>query len=72
MAAYIQKNLCMQCGICVDICPEDILTWEEGYPYVRHPEECWYCGSCVYECPSGAIGVSFDVDMGIQYLPIKG
>ncbi|GAA0719399.1 hypothetical protein GCM10008905_07410 [Clostridium malenominatum] len=53
------KDKCIGCNRCVDICQVDILipNPERGKsPIVAYPGECWYCGCCVMECPiEGAI-----------------
>lgn len=53
------KEKCIGCNRCVEICQVDILipNPEKGkHPIVLYPGECWYCGCCVMECPvEGAI-----------------
>lgn len=53
------KDKCIGCNTCVDICQVDLLAPnpKEGMPpIVMYPGECWYCGCCVMECPvEGAI-----------------
>lgn len=53
------KNKCVGCNKCVNICQVDLLVPnpEKGKPpVVLYPGECWYCGCCVMECPvEGAI-----------------
>lgn len=53
------KERCVGCNRCVDICQVDLLIPNEekgGVPIVLYPGECWYCGCCVMECPiDGAI-----------------
>lgn len=51
----VDADKCTQCGICVEICPLDLIRLdEEGFPYLKY-DECWYCNACVYECPEEAI-----------------
>ena len=66
MAIIIDEKRCTQCQICVDICPEDVLAFDQGRVTARHPKECWYCGSCIYDCPHDAIDVKFDINLGIK------
>ena len=53
MPPIINKDKCTACGICADICPQDVFWGSERkkIPVVSYPEECWYCNACVLECP---------------------
>ena len=65
MGIGIDLGNCDSCGICVEICPEDILEVIEGKNGVRAalPEECWYCGACEMDCPQDAIRISYPAHM---------
>ncbi|MGB9886440.1 MAG: 4Fe-4S dicluster domain-containing protein [Moorellales bacterium] len=63
MAVWIDARSCNACGVCVEICPEDILAFAGEEVRVVRPEECWYCGSCMMDCPTGAIAVEFPAHM---------
>ena len=52
----IDSEKCDRCGICVDMCPMDVLHFgRSGHPYMRHRDDCWYCDICVFVCPQRAI-----------------
>jgi adenylylsulfate reductase subunit B len=53
MAPIIDSNKCTRCGICVEVCPSDVLHMEdkESAPVAKYPYECWHCAACVMECP---------------------
>ena len=53
MVAKINKDECVGCGACVDVCPEDAITCNDVA--VVNEEKCLDCGACVAECPSDAI-----------------
>ena len=63
MSIFIDRNLCDACGVCVDICPEDVFEMDEEYPKSVRENECWYCGACMMDCPEGAIEVIFPPHM---------
>jgi len=51
---------CNGCGICVDICPEDVLRMDEstGKAIIKYPDDCVACFVCESYCPKGCIEVS--------------
>jgi NAD-dependent dihydropyrimidine dehydrogenase PreA subunit len=58
-ALAVEAEKCTSCGICVDMCPLDLLRFDENQiPFLKY-EECWYCNTCVQECPKGAIRLHF-------------
>jgi 2-oxoglutarate ferredoxin oxidoreductase subunit delta len=57
MPPVIDNNKCIQCGMCGEVCAEDVYFGsEEGkLPVVTYPEFCFHCNCCVEECPVDAI-----------------
>ena len=69
--AYINQELCIECGRCHDVCPfgaiSDVLrpclcscgakaiVIDEDKKAYIDDEKCTHCGACVYNCPFGAI-----------------
>ena len=60
----ILKEECKGCGLCVDACPQDVLSLSDsinqrGRRYVRQTdtERCTGCALCYTQCPSSAIVV---------------
>jgi ferredoxin len=53
----IHDEACRGCRMCVDICPTEVLTFDEAAlkAKVSIQEQCIACLSCVWLCPSGAI-----------------
>jgi len=45
---------CIECGSCVEVCPEDAISEGEG-KFVIDQEKCIECASCLDECPTEAI-----------------
>lgn len=62
MPPIIEKEKCVKCQRCVEICALDVFGAQEHAsitPVVRYPEECWHCRACVVECPSGAVSLRY-------------
>ncbi|MFZ7103514.1 MAG: 4Fe-4S dicluster domain-containing protein [Peptococcaceae bacterium] len=63
MSIVIDTEKCLNCGICVENCPGDILYQEELRIAVKYPEECWFCGSCKVGCPQDCISIVFPLEV---------
>lgn len=64
MPPIIDKEKCIECGICAQICPLDVIRFvkdENGKKHVKvkYPYECWHCRACVKDCPKGAITMRY-------------
>jgi NAD-dependent dihydropyrimidine dehydrogenase PreA subunit len=57
MQPHISETLCEKCGECVDTCPYEVFSDENGRPVVATPEDCVECAACVETCPHGAISM---------------
>ena len=55
MYPEIDKNKCINCKICVDICPYEVFGNIRGYAVVENPENCIECGECIRNCENIAI-----------------
>jgi NAD-dependent dihydropyrimidine dehydrogenase PreA subunit len=55
MTAVVNKDRCICCGFCVDICPEEAIAMNNTA--VIDPNKCIACGSCIDECPQEAISL---------------
>ena len=53
MAVKIDKDLCIGCGNCESVCPQEAIVMEDGYPVVT--DKCISCGMCIDGCPMEAI-----------------
>ncbi len=54
MAVKIDKDTCIGCGACVDVCPVNALSMEDGKA-VCDEGACIDCGACIATCPVQAI-----------------
>jgi len=61
-ATVINQQKCTGCGLCVEVCPDRIITVEDEIAVVT-VERCMECGHCLAACPVEAISVaSIDPD----------
>ena len=70
MPPIINKHKCIACGVCVNVCPQDVFfgSQKKKTPVVSYPEECWHCNACVVDCPvRGAIKLRIPLPMQIVY-----
>lgn len=56
MTAVIDQERCMNCGLCVDLCPEQAISM--NYTVSIDSSKCTGCGSCINGCPNEAISLS--------------
>ncbi len=56
MVAKVVKNLCTGCNMCVDVCPYDAISLEDGKAVVNDVL-CEGCGTCSATCLRAAISV---------------
>ena len=69
--AHIDKDKCVECGMCANVCPYNAITnhkrpcisackvnaisMAEDRSIVIDNDKCTACGACVYQCPFGAV-----------------
>lgn len=51
----LDKERCIQCGLCYLFCPEPCVKQDEEKYFVADLFYCKGCGICARECPMGAI-----------------
>ena len=74
MPPVIDRKLCSRCGICYEVCPQDVFSFdgrEKRAPAVLYPRECWYCGACVVDCPNGAVSLQLPLPLHIVPSPAQ-
>lgn len=65
MSIKIDKQACIACGKCREVCPGSLLYADTGGKTdIRYPKDCWGCTSCVKECPVQAIRYYLGADIG--------
>lgn len=50
----VNREDCIGCEICIDICPVKIITLKNGKAIIAN-ESCKNCRACEMVCPTGAI-----------------
>lgn len=51
----VNQSKCIKCGLCVNVCPLNVLCMGEDGPMAISPQSCMECGQCVAICPRRAI-----------------
>lgn len=57
----INKKKCTVCGLCVDACPEEVLSLISGELTLVNPQDCIYCATCEETCPENAVRCEFEI-----------
>ena len=60
----IDKNECIGCGKCAEICPGNLLQIKNRRAEIRDVRDCWGCCACVKICPQNAICYQLSADLG--------
>jgi MinD superfamily P-loop ATPase len=55
MIESIDKGLCINCGLCDNVCPLDVLRPAADGISIVYPDDCCNCMECVFVCPTDAI-----------------
>ncbi|MBD3378965.1 MAG: 4Fe-4S dicluster domain-containing protein [Candidatus Omnitrophica bacterium] len=53
MSVSIDKEKCTGCSACVEVCPVNAISMENGKAVVS--DACIDCGACIAQCPVEAI-----------------
>ncbi len=53
----LDEDKCTGCGMCVTVCPRDVLSMNNGRAAVRDRDACMECGACAMNCPAEALSV---------------
>jgi NAD-dependent dihydropyrimidine dehydrogenase PreA subunit len=57
----LRQELCIGCGRCLEVCPQQVFALEEKRAQIRDRDACMECGACARNCPPAAIKVDSGV-----------
>ncbi|MFH1788990.1 MAG: 4Fe-4S binding protein [Candidatus Altiarchaeota archaeon] len=49
------SSRCVDCGVCVGVCPTDAISASEDKVILFDNEACVQCGACIEACPFSAV-----------------
>lgn len=58
---HLNQEKCVGCGICITVCPHEVLTLKDGYAVIENRDACMECGACARNCPEAAVTVKAGV-----------
>jgi ferredoxin len=57
----VWEDKCLGCGVCLSVCPREVLRLDNGTVKIAERDACIECGACAQNCPAGAITVKAGV-----------
>ncbi len=57
VVAVENPDWCKRCGICVEVCPVEVLEVGEKRIQIEHPDNCIGCENCEFSCPDYVLKV---------------
>ncbi len=57
----LDQEKCIGCGMCLTVCPQEVLSMDNGSAAVSNRDRCMECGACARNCPVEAITVKAGV-----------
>lgn len=55
--AFVDKNRCVACGVCLNKCPKDAISIHRGCYAKIEDTKCIGCGLCAKLCITGCIEI---------------
>ena len=53
----LDEAKCAGCGMCLQVCPQAVLSMHNGRVGIDEPDACMECGACARNCPAEALSV---------------
>lgn len=57
----LDKDKCLGCGLCLTVCPQNVLALADKKATIINRDSCMECGACAKNCPVEAITVQVGV-----------
>lgn len=57
----LDQEKCVGCGVCLIVCPHDVIGMNNGHAGIENRDACMECGACARNCPTEAISVEAGV-----------
>ncbi|KUO40685.1 MAG: hypothetical protein APZ16_02250 [Candidatus Hadarchaeum yellowstonense] len=57
-AIHLDRELCIDCGACLSLCPSGALFQDKDNTVMLDEDKCVYCELCVPSCPVKALELS--------------
>jgi len=57
MALKYDRDCCIGCGSCAEVCPVDVWEIEDDKAKPVRADDCIECGACVDACPGNCISL---------------
>lgn len=61
----IDREKCIGCGVCGDICPPKAITYDEEDKPTVDLGRCIFCAECAQACPTEAITMSIEYELAV-------
>ena len=53
----LDQEKCVGCGMCLVVCPHEVLSMNNGHVRIEKRDLCMECGACARNCPTDAVTV---------------
>ncbi len=67
----LNQSKCNGCGLCTEVCPQQVFTLNEKVSSITDRDACLECGACARNCAPGAISVRAGVGCAYAVLMDK-
>jgi NAD-dependent dihydropyrimidine dehydrogenase PreA subunit len=57
----LDQEKCVGCGMCLIVCPHEVMTMNNGCAGIENRDRCMECGACSRNCPTEAVTVKAGV-----------
>jgi len=62
MIEIVSESRCVECDICVKVCPANVFDATDGVPVIARQDDCQTCFLCEIYCPTDALYVAERAD----------